>query len=466
MKCKFCGEEMPELGKICSNCGRDNSVEEVVIADPAAQVAFEKKDATEAKPENTPEVVPEATKMKRIALISGCIAVLAVLALVLFIGLQGKFDLSSIEMFRENNVFKKDSYTVSDAEAQRKADRVVATAGDAELTNSQLQVYYWRQIEDFLSQYNYYLTYLNLDYTKPLDQQQCPMLEGCTWEQYFLEYALMSWLQNQVVANAAYDNNFQMDSSYRQQLENVETNMAATATQYGFESAEALLQAQYGSNITIEDYLSYWEVYYNANLYFDVLTAALEEPSDDVLADYFEENKETLEAGGIKKDGVRFVNVRHILIKVDGGIEAEDGTITFSDEALAAEGYAEAEAILAQWLENPTEENFAALAKEYTEDSNGEAGGLYTDVYPGMMVTTFNDWCFDESRQKGDYGIVETRFGYHIMFLSDFGEELWLADTRDAYMSQKQSEILQELLAEYQMEVNYSKIALAFVDLS
>ncbi|MBO7184306.1 MAG: peptidylprolyl isomerase, partial [Oscillospiraceae bacterium] len=199
---------------------------------------------------------------------------------------------------------------------------------------------------------------------------------------------------------------------------------------------------------------------------FDVLTAALEEPSDDVLADYFEENKETLEAGGIKKDGVRFVNVRHILIKVDGGIEAEDGTITFSDEALAAEGYAEAEAILAQWLENPTEENFAALAKEYTEDSNGEAGGLYTDVYPGMMVTTFNDWCFDESRQKGDYGIVETRFGYHIMFLSDFGEELWLADTRDAYMSQKQSEILQELLAEYQMEVNYSKIALAFVDLS
>ena len=32
------------------------------------------------------------------------------------------------------------------------------------------------------------------------------------------------------------------------------------------------------------------------------------------------------------------------------------------------------------------------------------------------MVTNFNDWCFDESRQAGDTGIVETEYGYHVMY--------------------------------------------------
>ena len=32
------------------------------------------------------------------------------------------------------------------------------------------------------------------------------------------------------------------------------------------------------------------------------------------------------------------------------------------------------------------------------------------------MVTAFNDWCFDDSRKAGDTGIVETEYGYHIMY--------------------------------------------------
>ena len=32
------------------------------------------------------------------------------------------------------------------------------------------------------------------------------------------------------------------------------------------------------------------------------------------------------------------------------------------------------------------------------------------------MVAAFNDWCFDSSRQPGDTGIVETDYGYHIMY--------------------------------------------------
>ena len=32
------------------------------------------------------------------------------------------------------------------------------------------------------------------------------------------------------------------------------------------------------------------------------------------------------------------------------------------------------------------------------------------------MVTNFNDWCFDEVRKPGDTGIVESTYGYHVMY--------------------------------------------------
>ena len=32
------------------------------------------------------------------------------------------------------------------------------------------------------------------------------------------------------------------------------------------------------------------------------------------------------------------------------------------------------------------------------------------------MVESFNDWCFDSSRKPGDTGIVETTYGFHVMY--------------------------------------------------
>ena len=88
------------------------------------------------------------------------------------------------------------------------------------------------------------------------------------------------------------------------------------------------------------------------------------------------------------------VDVRHILVE---------------DEATAND-------ILAQYNAGAqTEDAFAALAQEYSTD-NADEGGLYTGVYRGQMVAPFEDWCFDASRKAGDTGIVETDYGYHVMY--------------------------------------------------
>ncbi len=110
-------------------------------------------------------------------------------------------------------------------------------------------------------------------------------------------------------------------------------------------------------------------------------------------------------------------NVRHILVSFEGGTTDETtGATTYSDEEKASAKTA-AEALLAQWeAGETTEDAFAALANEHSDDGDGTTGGLYEDVYPGQMVTNFNDWCFEEGRKAGDTGIVETEYGYHVMY--------------------------------------------------
>lgn len=113
-------------------------------------------------------------------------------------------------------------------------------------------------------------------------------------------------------------------------------------------------------------------------------------------------------------------NVRHILVTPEHAAdEAEDAHAdgeTYSAEELAA-AKQEAEELYAQWKSGEaTEESFAELANEKSDDGDGTTGGLYTNVTPGQMVQTFNDWCFDASRKAGDTGIVQTEYGYHIMY--------------------------------------------------
>ena len=116
------------------------------------------------------------------------------------------------------------------------------------------------------------------------------------------------------------------------------------------------------------------------------------------------------------------VSARHILIKAEAD---EEGNYT--DEAKEA-ALARIEEIYAEWQEGEaTENSFAELANTYSDDGGSNTnGGLYEGIYKGQMVTEFNDFCFDESRQPGDTGIVygesSSYAGYHVMYYVGEGE--------------------------------------------
>ena len=116
-------------------------------------------------------------------------------------------------------------------------------------------------------------------------------------------------------------------------------------------------------------------------------------------------------------------NVRHILVKFENGTTNSQTGQTTYPQSEKDKAKAEAKKIYDEWLKGAkTEDSFAELAKKYTDDGNGEQGGLYEDVYPGQMVTNFNDFCFADGRKAGDHDIIETEYGWHVMFYSGDSE--------------------------------------------
>jgi len=137
-------------------------------------------------------------------------------------------------------------------------------------------------------------------------------------------------------------------------------------------------------------------------------------------------------------DETNTVNVRHILF-----MEQEDNR-------------AAAEDALKEWESGEkTEDSFAELAEQYSEDGgSSNNGGLYEDVYPGQMVTTFNDWCFDESRKPGDTGIVETEYGVHVMYFSAVGSPLWMQEVSNTMVQQTYNEWHSGITEKYPITFN------------
>ncbi len=101
----------------------------------------------------------------------------------------------------------------------------------------------------------------------------------------------------------------------------------------------------------------------------------------------------------------------------EGGTKDETtGATTYSDEEKAA-AKKKAEDLLEQWKSgDATEDSFAALANESSADGNGTTGGLYENIGPDTnFVEPFKAWATAEHK-PGDTGIVETQYGYHVMY--------------------------------------------------
>ena len=469
-------EQMKNQEQQTENEAVSETPEVVPEAAPAGEeTPVEAVSQEETPAEETPaEPVRKATPGK-IAVAVGTVVLLAAVLIALIVNGQGQKQAEVAEESatvaetveatipadgNPDDVTCKGSYSVSDEEAIAQGDVVVATMGEYELTNDKLQVYYWMEIQNFLNQYGAYAAYFGMDHTRPLDTQLEE--DGLTWQQYFLDTALNNWHQVQSMSLMAQEAGIPMEEASKTYLEGLDAYLEETAAANGI-SVEELMVGNFGPGADKEDYRYFQELYLTGVPYYQAAVEAMN-PSEEDLETYFAEHEEEYAASGVTKDS-KFVDVRHILVQVKGGTTDDSGATTYSDAEWET-CRKDAQAILDAWLAGEkNEDSFAALATEKTEDPGSkQTGGLYQQVYQGQMVPEFNDWCFDEARVYGDYGLVKTSYGYHVMFFVG-SEPSWISYAKSDWMNQQSAQLLEAVTSLYPMEVSYDKIVLGVVDM-
>ncbi len=131
------------------------------------------------------------------------------------------------------------------------------------------------------------------------------------------------------------------------------------------------------------------------------------------------------------------VKASHILIKVEPQAE----------ESQKAEARKKLEMIQGKLKKN---EEFSALAKEYSEGPSSSNGGDLGYFRRGQMVKTFEDAAF--ALKPGEVsGIVETQFGYHLIKVTDKTAESTMpyAEVEDKLGQYLQQEKLRKEIGAY-----------------
>lgn len=143
-------------------------------------------------------------------------------------------------------------------------------------------------------------------------------------------------------------------------------------------------------------------------------------------------------------------NVGHILFDADDDDE---------DEMKAAKE--EAEKILNEYLAgDKTKDAFEKLGEKYTADSSV----FYDGVKEGDMEDSFNDWLFSLGdydgvvRNVGDTGLVETSYGWHIMYYNGDGHAYWYESAKADFISSEMEDWYEAKTEQFKVTVNEKAI--------
>lgn len=319
------------------------------------------------------------------------------------------------------------------------------------LSNQELNYYYWGEYYYLLAAYGSQINYY-LDTTQPLENQMFDDVN--TWADYMLECAIATMVQTQSLCAEAEKNGFEMPEADREDLEATFASLQSYADQYEYESIDAYIAASYGEGADFDTFSKYLEDSYLASAYTDNIYNNISATDADIEA-YYDEHAEQYQASGIEKDDTRTATVRHILKAFEAD---EDGNVSEEENEATREV---TQAIYDSWQKNGgTEEVFNQLAVANSDDTTASNGGLIQDLLPGQTVTNFNDWVFAEDREPGDSGIVETEYGWHIIYFVEHGEYYWrLAATSDYYYETLYGTI-DQIISGYDYQVDKSAITI------
>lgn len=165
-----------------------------------------------------------------------------------------------------------------------------------------------------------------------------------------------------------------------------------------------------------------------------------------------------------KDTSISSSDVRHILVKFDEKKDGNGKAVALTKDEVA-KYKAEAQKILDEFNKNPTVENFAELTKKYTDDVDSEgkpnSDGLYENVADnGQYVEAFTKWAVDSTRKPGDTGIIQTEYGFHVMYYVEANGDAWYETVKNAIFAEEYAKVTDDVMSGYMKEMNLDNAVL------
>ena len=379
--------------------------------------------------------------MRRLKYLQACLAIVLCLALLTACGSKQSPGTADTET--------PDPAAATDAPlAESDWDKIVAQFGNHTLTAAGFSYFYWASYTSFL---NYHgsdaQNYLDL-YT-PLDQQMYS--EDTTWQDYFINDALMAFRQYCVLNDQADAAGFELSETAQNALANAEEELQGTAEAMGFETIDEYLKANYGDGATMENYLEYIHDHFVVQEYTAQLQSSFDF-SDQEIEDYYDQNVETYEAAGVFKNDVKMAQLRYLMILPEDQSDE-------SYDAIDAVFYE----MLDDWetWEDKSEEGFMSFGEKWSE--RGFAQDYLDAVAPGKIYFSyFDDWVFDEPRSPGDTRTWVMESGdYLFYYVGQLDDVYWRSQTRYDMCRDTFTTFLLEQIERYSFSVHEENIIIS-----
>ncbi len=457
MICKKCGAEIADGLNVCDICGYEAEEATVDLAgvseeptvvmnapvetagtdDPTVAVIQEENRFEEEEPTvSDPQVAKEETETednsatadympvdggvsedtdslpaqkKNKGLVIGIVvlAVIAVAAIVMCVLFAtGVIDLKNKDTDTTNPTTQQVTEEKPDYDFQ-----TAVQVGDMKVTNAQFDYYYsmsYQYFQQMEMQYQQYGMSLGFPIDKSPDKvstgQKDENGNDLYYDKVIADYASNLIHQQFALYAEAKAAGYTLNAEEKQQIDDAFANLKEQAEEENL-SVNGFIWEYYSAGLDEKSLRDLLEVELIASRYYQDLEAKASESITDaqIEAEYNANPEAYASYTGNSTD------VRHCLI-------------TFSTDATDEEkktAYDKAEKIRNEFIgSGATEEAFIEIVKKYNEDTASTAtGGLYEGVTAkSNFVTNFKNWAIDPARKAGDCEIVETEYGYHIMY--------------------------------------------------
>ena len=312
-----------------------------------------------------------------------------------------------------------DALTVSNTEVT--VDDTTIAAGERSFSVAECNYIYHMQYISLLNTYgDYASSLLNLDTSKPLDEQECPMnpnssdedsedgesTESYTWDDYFRDATKSTLAQLAAFEAYAGQHDITLGDDDLKEIDETIDSIAETAKENNYGSASKFLAANYGRGCNESVARGILELQALATKVQSSITDAEEYTAEELAAEY-----ETVK-DSYDKFTYSYYLVAAELPEHEHSDDEDEDAHTPTDEALA-EAKATAEDILKSVEDGSSlSDAVAAAVTDATVTEQSELAG-------SSVESDLSEWLKSADRKAGDMTVIDASSGSYVVVFTE-----------------------------------------------